>query len=66
MPDKKRMPPNKKVKILIRVEEKELQQKIKTMGGVWDHKNKVWILSFKKARELNLTKRIAENFNVNK
>lgn len=44
--------------IWVKFEEAELRMKVKAAGGKWDNSKKLWYLSYKKIKELNLKNRI--------
>jgi hypothetical protein len=44
----------------IKWNEKELQTRIKNAGGKWNKYKKLWILSYGKAKELDLRSRMEE------
>lgn len=56
--EKGRIPINKIMDIRIEYGERELAQKVKSLGGRWDRQNKVWRLSYKYVRILHLEDRI--------
>ncbi len=57
-PKERSIPGNKIVGIRIGYDEVGLRRKVKTLGGWWDVKEKVWKLPFKKVKILGLEQRI--------
>lgn len=53
-----RYEPETVVKLQVRLEEKELQQRVRQAGGVWDGAAKVWRLRYDRVRQLGLAERI--------
>ncbi len=53
-----RVSPQKNVYLKIAYGEKELAQKVKSLGGQWDRGKKAWKLSYKYAQLLRLEDRI--------
>ena len=56
--NRKGIPDNKIMNIKINYEEIDLRNKIKSFGGIWNKKKKVWELSYKFVKSLSLTDRI--------
>ncbi len=56
----KKMPVIKIVSIRIDIDEIELRQKVKMLGGRWKSKEKVWKIALGKVKILNLEERIVE------
>ena len=56
----KEIPANKIVSIRIDIDEIELRQKVKMLGGRWNSKEKVWKIAYGKVKILNLEERIVE------
>lgn len=56
--DNKRMPYNKKVGIRIRFGEKNLGIIVRSAGGIWDKKRKIWILPYGQVKALGIENRI--------
>lgn len=52
------IPTGKRVLIQVGINEKTLREKVKTAGGYWDPDQKAWNLTYGKALELKITKRI--------
>ena len=46
--------------ISVYIDEIELRQKVKMLGGRWNSKEKVWKIAYGKVKILNLVKRIVE------
>jgi hypothetical protein len=59
-PDGKKIPANKIVSIRIYIDEIELRQKVKMLGGRWNSKEKLWKIAYGKVRILNLEERLIE------
>jgi len=57
----KNIPKYKSVDIRIGYNEIELRSRIKACGGKWDPHRKVWQLSYKKVKELDLLERIVDD-----
>ena len=57
-PGTRHIPKNKIMAVQIDINEMELHNKVKSLGGKWDHKNRVWKLSFESIKILNLENRI--------
>ena len=57
----KKIPEHKSVDIRIGYNEVELRSRIKACGGKWDPQRKVWQLSYKKVKELDLLNRIVDD-----
>jgi hypothetical protein len=55
-PEGKKIPVNKIVSIRIYIDELELRQKVKMLGGRWNSKEKVWKIAYGKVKILNLEK----------
>lgn len=55
-----RVPKNKIMPIRIGFNEMELRKKVKSLGGKWDQKNRVWELSFESVKILGLEERIIQ------
>ena len=51
-------PPNSKVFVKVKWNDKETQERIKQARGKWDKQRKLWILPFKKAKDLGLKSQI--------
>jgi hypothetical protein len=51
---------NKIINLKINYSEIELRNKVKAAGGIWDREKKVWIISYKEAKNLGLLDRIIE------
>ncbi len=52
---------NKSMDIQIGYNEVELRNRVKNSGGKWDPQKKVWRLSYKKVKELDLLERIVDD-----
>ena len=50
--------PDREVAIRIHFHEKELQKQVKSMGGKWDSKHKLWRLSYYAVITMKLEKRL--------
>lgn len=55
-----RIPPNKIMNIRVAVDEYELRSKVKSLGGRWEPRDKVWKLDYKSIKILGLQKRIVK------
>lgn len=56
----KKIPKYKSMDIRIGYNEVELKSRIKTCGGKWNSDRKVWQLSYKKVKALDLLERIVD------
>ena len=56
--NRKGIPDNKIMNIKINYPEEDLRNKIKSFRGTWNKEKKVWELSYKFLKSLNLTDRI--------
>ena len=63
-PGTRHIPLNKIMPIQISINEMELRNKVKSLGGKWDHKNCVWKLSFESIKILGLENRIVNKNEV--
>lgn len=52
--------PDKPVSVKIGFNERELRSLVKDAGGYWNHKKKVWTLSYLAAHDLGLERRILD------
>lgn len=59
-PEERKIPANKIIIIRIDINEIELRQKVKMLGGRWNSKEKVWKIAYGKVKILNLEARIVE------
>jgi hypothetical protein len=59
-PGKNEISENEIVYIRINLMERQLQKKVKTVGGVWNRNKKVWELSYRQVLNLGLEERIVE------
>ena len=57
----KKIPKHKRVDIRIGYNEVELRNRVKSSGGKWEPLKKVWQLSYRKAKELDLLDRIVDD-----
>ncbi len=60
-PNKFRIPLNKIMSIRIEYGESEIASKVKSMGGIWNRKQKVWNLPFRYVQILGLEDRIVDS-----
>jgi len=54
----------KDVALQVQYSETELRTKIKTMGGIWNNRLKLWVLPYGKAKALGLLGRIVKNVRI--
>ena len=59
-PEEKKVPPNKIVSIKIDINEIELRQIVKMLGGRWNSKEKVWKIAYGTVKILNLEERLVK------
>jgi len=64
-PEGKRVPANKIVSIRIHIDEIELRQRVKMLGGRWNSKEKVWKIAYGQVKILNLEERIVNSIEQN-
>ena len=61
VPDGKRKNPTKLVEIFVDYHEKELRDRVKAVGGLWDPAIKKWRLPLERVRVLGLEERMNQN-----
>ena len=64
IPDPQRIPPNKIMSLKIKYGEVELGRQVKSVGGRWDAKTKLWRLPYRKIAMFGLVDRIVTDEEV--